>query len=187
MGNWTKVKWTEAGQITALLDWNPVDASKLAAAPEAFFTDLRKQGRLDEAAMFLGQALPRYEVVAWATRVLQDLKPAQAPADVQALDAALAWLKDPSEPRRRAAMAASSAAGDGAPERFAAMAAYFSGGSMAPDDCPPVPPPRDAAGKFAAAAVILAATRSPDRPAALARALDLGETLAAGAGHAGGA
>jgi hypothetical protein len=190
MGNWTKVKWTEAGQVTALLDWNPVDASKLVAAPKAFFTDLRTQGRLDEAAMFLGQALPRYEVVAWATRVLRDIKaadPAQGPADLQALDAAQAWLKDPSEPNRRAALAASSAASDGAPERFAALAAYFSGGSMAPDNCPPVPPPREAAGKFAAAAVILAATRSPDRPAALARALDLGETLADGGRGAGDA
>jgi hypothetical protein len=182
MGNWTKVKWTEAGQITALLDWPPAEAKDLAATPEAFFANLRTQGRLDDAAMFLGQALPRYEVVAWAARALQDLRPAHEPprpADVQALDAVQAWVKDPSEPRRRAAFDASNAADEGAPERFAALAAFFSGGSMAPDNCPPVPAPREAAGKFAAAAVILAATRTADRQAALARALDAGVVLAA--------
>jgi len=188
MGNWTKVKWTEAGQITTLLEWDPAQAQNLASAPEAYFTDLRAQGRLDEAAMFLGQALPRYEVVAWAARALQDLKPAKAsaqPADKQALDAAQAWLKDPSEPRRRAAFEAANAAGESAPERLAALAVFFSGGSMAPDDCPPVPAPREAAGKFAAAAVILAATRTADRQAALARALDVGAALAADARPSG--
>jgi hypothetical protein len=182
MANWTKVKWTEAGQITALLDWPSVETKDLAAAPEAFFAGLRTQGRLDDAAMFLGQALPRYEVVAWAARALQDLRPAREsalPADTQALGAAQAWVKDPSEPRRRAAFEASNAASEDAPERFAALAAFFSGGSMAPDNCPPVPAPREAAGKFAAAAVILAATRTADRQAALARALDLGAALAA--------
>jgi hypothetical protein len=181
MDDWTKVKWTEAGQLTALLGWPATDELDLATPPQDFFAELRNQGRLDEAAMFLGQALPRYEVVAWAARALDNIKPAKGsprPENAHALAAARAWLEDPSEPSRRAAFEASNAAGEDAPERFLALAAFFSGGSMAPETCPPVPPPREAAGKFAATAILVAANQSSDRQAALLKALDQGAALA---------
>ena len=50
---------------------------------------------------------------------------------------------------------------------------------MTPEGQPPVPPPPDAAGRFAAGAVVLAAVRSGDQAASLTKALDVGETIAA--------
>ena len=150
------------------------------AAPEAYFSKLREDGRLHDAAFFLGQALPRYETVVWAARVVHGLGPAPAPGgpDEEALNATLRWVEDPSEARRRAAFTAASGSGDGTPARMAALAAFFSGGSMSPEGQPPVPPPREAAGKFAAGAVVLAAIRSGDQAAALAKALDVGAAIA---------
>jgi hypothetical protein len=180
MGRWTQVRWTEAGQVTALLGW-PRSAED-AKAPEVFFDDLRAQGRDDEAAMFLGQALPRFEVVSWAARTVRDLTPVERSPDGDALKAALLWLQDPSEIRRRAAFDAAQLAGDTAPQRLCALAVFFSGGSLAPENLQPVPAPKEVAGRFAAGAVLAAASASGRRTEALEQALKLGEALASGAG-----
>jgi hypothetical protein len=177
MVRWTRVKWTEAHQVTEQLDWPLEDAA--SAHPETYFESLRGSGRLHDAACFLAQALPRHEAVAWAARVVRDLKPGGEPGAADALKAALLWVQDPSETRRRAAWNASELAPDDSPERFAALAAFFSGGSIAPPDCAPVPAPRDTAARFAAAAVLLAAIRSGDQEVGLGRALDAGDSLAA--------
>jgi hypothetical protein len=183
MRRWSHVKWTEAGQVAAVLGWPPSQDDR--RAPEDLFDALRAAGRDDEAAMFLGQALPRYEAVAWATRAVRDLVPAdQGGPDGEALKAALLWLQDPSESRRRAAFEAAQRAGDSSPQRYCALAVFFSGGSMAPDNLQPVPPPKDIAGKFAAGAVLLAASATRRRSEALAGAFGLGEALACG--RAGG-
>jgi hypothetical protein len=58
------------------------------------------------------------------------------------------------------------------------MGAFCSGGSIAPDNCPPVQPPRNAAGLFASGAVLSAAAASPNAQAALDRALDAGARIA---------
>lgn len=95
MRRWKQVKWTEAGQVAAILGW---PASKHdAEPPEAAFDRLRAEGRDDDAALFLGQALPRFEAVAWAAQSVRRLAPVDAPeGDAQALKAALLWLQDPS-------------------------------------------------------------------------------------------
>lgn len=177
MVRWTRVKWTEAQQVTEQLDWPAEDAA--SAQPEAYFESLRAAGRLQDAASFLAQALPRHEAVAWAARSVRDLGAGDKAGEADALKAALLWVQDPSESRRRAAWNASEQAPDDSPERFAALAAFFSGGSIAPEDCAPVPAPRDTAARFAAAAVLLAAVRSGDQVAGLGRALDAGDSLAA--------
>jgi hypothetical protein len=179
MKRWTHVKWTEAGQVAAVLGWEP-DASD-GQTPEARFDGLRAEGRDGEAAFFLGQALPRYEAVAWATRAVRDLAPAEPSSpEGEAMKSALLWLQDPSDGRRRAAFEAAQRAADPSPQRLCALAVFFSGGSMAPDHLQPVPPPKDVAGKFAAGAVLLAATASGRRDEALAGAFSLGEELACG-------
>ena len=190
MDNWTRVKWTEAGQIAELLDWKEDLGERARTSPQVFFETLKVDGRLHDAAFFLGQALPRHETVAWAARLVRDLNqkmPAPKRPDADALKAALLWVQDPSEQRRRAAYdAAQTAAGDSA-ERMAALAAFFSGGSIAPPDCPPVPAPNQAAGRFAAAAVVLAAIASGDQAGALTQALAAGEVIAAKGLNAGAA
>ncbi|MGA0603169.1 DUF6931 family protein [Caulobacter sp. KR2-114] len=175
MGRWAKVRWTEAGQVARLLGWAAPDDP--LAAPDAFFDDLRSAGRLREAAYFLGQALPRYEAVVWASAAVRHL----SPPDQQdpALDAALAWVSDPSEPRRRAAYEAASAADPQSPGRVAALAAYFSGGSISPEGQAAVPAPPTTAGRLGAAAVVMAAVRTDNHSGALAWALDQGNRIAA--------
>lgn len=177
MTDWPRVKWSEAGQIADLLGWK--DAAAGAKTPAAYFAALTGQARYADAVKFLALALPRLETVAWAARTVRDTEPVPAPNTPQAaaLKAALLWLQDPVEGRRRAAQDAAEAAGGGA-EAMAAMAAFYSGGSIAPPDCEPLPAPRDAAGKFSAGAVLLAAARSPDEDAALRAALKHGEMLA---------
>ncbi|HWU15234.1 MAG TPA: hypothetical protein VN157_14630, partial [Caulobacter sp.] len=70
MKRWKQVRWTEAGQVTAILGWPTSEHD--TQPPEIFFDRLLEEGRDDDAAMFLGQALPRYEVVAWAAQTVRD-------------------------------------------------------------------------------------------------------------------
>jgi hypothetical protein len=178
---WTRVKWSEARQITRLLAWEPSPGDPDGSAlPQLYFEALRAAGRGVDAADFLGQALPRWETVAWAARAVRDLTDATAgkPANAAALKAALLWVQDPTESRRRAAFEAAEAAPATSAERFAALAAFFSGGSIAPADCDPLPAARDAAGRFAAGAVLLAAFSATDPASALGHCLDSGAALA---------
>jgi hypothetical protein len=182
MAEWGRVKWSEAGQVSAVLGWSEAAApAPLRDPPQAFYAALRAAGRDADAANFLAQALPRLEAVAWAARSVRDLRDGAASADAEtaALNAALLWVQDPSEQRRRAAHAASESADPASPEALAALAAFYSGGSVAPADCPPLPAPPDAAGRFAAGAVLVAAARADDMAAALATCLTAGEALAA--------
>jgi hypothetical protein len=181
MENWARVKWTEAGQIAELLDGQLDPGAQAGATPKAFFDTLKAQGRLHDAVLFLGQALPRYETVAWAVRAVRDLRQGRPgkPADANALNAALLWVDDPgNEQLRQAAYAAAELASQDSAERMAALSVYFSGGSIAPPDCPPVPAPRQLAGRLAAGAVALAAIDCEDQTRAYGRALTLGERFA---------
>ena len=180
MNDWKLVKWTEAGQVTEKLGWPPEEAAIARAAPRDYFANLREGPRLEPAVFFLGVALPRMETVGWAARTVRDYgEGLRLPrGDADALKAALLWVQDPSEQRRRAAFAAAAFAADGSAERMTAMAAFFSGGSMTPENCAPVPAPPEIAGRFSAGAIIVAANRCPDRKAALNRALDVGEAIA---------
>jgi hypothetical protein len=180
---WTRVKWSEARQIVRVMGKSAqADAPGAEVTPQAWFEQLRTAQRLDEAAAFLGHALPRYEAVAWAARSVRDLRDPEDrnSPEAAAIKAALLWVADPTEPRRRAAQQAAEAADTGSAERLAALAVFASGGSLGPAEFDPVPAPRDLAGVLAGSAVRLAASAKPDRQAALASALDAGARLAAG-------
>jgi hypothetical protein len=180
--DWTRVKWTEARQVTSLLGWSaragdPAGESR----PDRYFADLRHLGRVAEAAEFLAQALPRWEAIAWAARCVRDVaRPPRGP-DADALKAALLWVQDPTEERRRAAEAAAGGCAPESPARMAALAAFYSGGSVAPAEAEALPASRDAAGRFAAGAVLVAAAAAPDMDAALDACLDAGAAIARGA------
>lgn len=178
---WTRVKWTEAGQITAILGWKAAPENPPPGhAPRAYFDALRAAGRDADAVEFLSQALPRWEAVAWAARAVRDLGAPADEADARALKAALLWVQDPTEDRRRAAQTAAEDAEPDSPARLAALAAFYSGGSMSPPEAEILPAPRDAAGRFAAGAILTAAARAADMDAALAASLGAGSAIAAG-------
>ncbi len=183
MADWRRVKWSEARQVLNVLGAREALAEAEAdGLPATYFQHLRDTGRDLEAVKFLGQALPRLEAVGWAARVVRDLLPETLERDrpeTKALRAALLWLGDPTESRRRAAYEAAEASDPASPEALAALAAFFSGGSIAPEDATPLPAPRDAAGRFASGAVMLAAARRSDMAESLKKALDAGADIAA--------
>lgn len=185
MSNWIRVKWTEAGQVLRLLGWPEADGPAATLPPDAFFRQMRETDRDDDAAEFLALALPRWEAVAWAARAVRDLTGDDDldPGSAEALKAALLWVQDPTEPRRRAAQAAAETSAETGAARLAALAAFYSGGSIAPLDCEPLPAPRDAAGRCAAGAVLVAAACAREPATALARCLDAGVALAASRGE----
>jgi len=182
---WNRVRWTEARQITDMLDWTPAPEGEpdSSLAPQAFYEALIKSGRLVQAAQFLGLALPRWEAVAWAARAVRDQRAdaQRKPAEVEALKRALLWVQDPSEARRRAAFDAAEAAPTTSPERLAALAAYFSGGPVTPNDCEPIQAPHHAAGKLAAGAVLAAVFSGPEPFQSLEKRLKEGVEMGEGA------
>lgn len=151
-----------------------------AEPPEAYWASLRAGGRRQPAADFLAHALPRLEAVAWAARTVRDLQPegSGAPAEGRALRAALFFVQDPTDARRRACFDAAQACTEAGPEVLAAYAAFFSGGSMAPPEQIAVQPPRYASARFAAGAVKSAAAPVRGDWSALDAALDAGAALA---------
>lgn len=181
MSEWTRVKWTEAGQVAALLAAPDLPGDQAALPPRLHFDRLVEGGALDEAVAFLGGALPRFESVAWAVGALDtgQVSP-RAPHDAAALEACRAWLGEATDTRRRAAGRAADAASDDAPERLAALATFVSGGSIAPEDLAPVQPDAGLCGRLAAACVLTAAYRAAEPEAALRAALDQGARLARG-------
>jgi hypothetical protein len=178
MTEWTAVKLTDARQVGTLMGLDPLPEPVAAAE---CYTALREAGRQTEAMQFIGHALPRLEVVAWAARLLdaESRRLHLDMADRQALDHALRWLDDADEGTRRAAYDAAQAAGERAPERLLGLAVFFSGGSISLPDLPPVLPPPEVCARFATTAVLLAAQRSGDMTSFLTGAMTLAEGVAA--------
>lgn len=182
MERWDRVKWSAAGQVVTMLG-EPFEGfdAQLDLPPAEYYHALREADRLDDAVRFLAQALLRYESVAWAARVVRDNPPAagHSPEEAAVIRAALLWVQDPSDLRRRAAFdAAEAARGDAGAGIILGYAAFLSGGSLAPENLEPVLPPPESAGRLAGAAIMLATTYAADRPAALRSALELGEQIA---------
>jgi hypothetical protein len=174
--DWPRTIWSEAWQITALLDRPRIAGDDVP--PASFFTALRCTGDALEAAQFLGVALSRYDAVVWAMRVVT-LYSQSSPADLRTLDAVAAWLREPSDALRRAAAEFGGEIRSITPARMCAAAVFMSGGSVYPIGERPVPTPRHTTGRLAAGAV-LAAVHATDDPAQhLTAALDLGAAIAA--------
>lgn len=180
MGEWTAVKLTGARQVAALMgmDKAALPAAEIGATDH--FASLRAAGADADALGFIGHALPRLEVVAWAARLLdEESRTRTLPVeDRQTLDRSLRWLDEADEPTRRAAYDAALAADERAPERLLGFAVFFSGGSISLPDMPPVLPPPEACARCATGAVMLAAHRSGDAKSLIARALTLAEAIA---------
>jgi hypothetical protein len=110
--------------------------------PIDFLRGLAAQGRLGEAVTVCAFLLPRREAVWWACRC------ARAPfGDIRhdrahRLLAAEAWVREPTDARRRAALSLASDDTSSSPLTWLALAAGWSGGSLSahPKMLPPMPP-----------------------------------------------
>jgi hypothetical protein len=124
---------------------------------EQFLRLLIEQKHYVDAVGFLAHALPKREAVWWACVCARTaLGAAPAAEELKSLSLAEAWVIEPSEANRRAAMTAAEASEFKTSASWAAVAAFWSGGSMAPADLPEVPPAENLTGKAVAAAVMIA-------------------------------
>ena len=155
----------------------------LATAAEGILK-LEAAGLRNEAARLAAHTLPKREAVWWGcmcARAVPD--PALLPVDADALLAAEAWVRKPTEETlRRAAMEAAQRTAFRSPEAWAAVGAFWSSGSMAPAGQPAVPPPDHLTGVAVSGGVVLAAVRLRPEKAQdrLARFLSAARDIAAG-------
>lgn len=128
--------------------------------PLAFLQRLAQGPAPTEAIGFCAFVLPRREAVWWATQALRAMQPPGTPPD-DAIAAAEAWVRDPRDETRRAALALAEAGDTALPGTWAAFAAGYSGGSMVTTHNVPCPP--DLTAKTARIAVITALGRLSGR------------------------
>jgi hypothetical protein len=154
-------------EISALVTLSEPARALLGAkiAPGDFIERLCAAGLWADAVRFLAHALPKREAVWWACLAARAALGAGAPPPhAKAVEAAEAWVYQPTEEKRRAAMAAGDAAAKDSPARWAAIAAFWSGGSVTAPDAPAVPPGEQLTAMAVAGAVQIAAVqREPAR------------------------
>jgi hypothetical protein len=108
------------------------------------------------AVAFLAHVLPRREAIWWGCQCVDAiLGPA---ARDEGMRLATQWVRDPSEPLRREALALWQAAAQRLPTPWLARAVGYSGGSLLAPEQPPTPPAPDDCALAVNAAIILAAT-----------------------------
>jgi hypothetical protein len=171
--------------VAALFSLSPAATAALApdASPAEFLEALILEAHWTDAVRFLAHALPKREAVWWAATCARMTLPADAPPEVAAaLQAAEAWVFQPSEENRRAAMAKAEAATLTTAPSWAAVAAFWSGGSLGPVEAPPVPPAETLYAAAVTGAVILAAVYAEPQfaPQKYRRFLDAGVDIARG-------
>lgn len=129
--------------------------------PLAFLKSLIASATPENAVAFLAYLLPRREAVWWACQCIRTLNPSRNEGEEAALQAAEAWVREPEEEQRRAALQlAGDSADQGAAATWLAYSAGWSGGSMTTSD-PPVPAPPHLTAKAVRVAVLMALARIP--------------------------
>jgi hypothetical protein len=122
-----------------------------------FFDLLYGRELFRDAVHFVAHLLPTRETVWWGCLCVWQVCRPDPPSEMAAaLQAAIQWVRDPSEAHRKAAQRPGEAAGLPNPAGAVAMAVFWSGGSMTPDSLPPVPPPPGLTPRTIAAAVLSA-------------------------------
>jgi pSer/pThr/pTyr-binding forkhead associated (FHA) protein len=134
---------------------------------EKLIEQLQQQQKLVPALKYLAYALPKRSAVWWSCQcVRQAGGEALKPDDRAALESAEAWVANPSEDNRRAAMAVADKQKHATAACWANVGAFWSGGSMAPPASPVIPPAEDLTGKAIFGAVQLAAVAQQPEKAA---------------------
>lgn len=178
---WSRVPWTGASQILAMLDGE--DAGPFARAvqdPKVYFDSLVASGALERAVSFLSVALPPREAVQWAWRVLQFTAQPTDDWRLRLRENIALWLTDPSEGVRRTIWSIAKERDESWPEKLLAGAIFFSGGSIGPEGGSPIEPPRAIPGKLVASAIIAATHASGSADALLRLAVIDGSRIAEG-------
>lgn len=136
-----------------------IDASNESSLD--FLRKLVAEENWEAAVSYCAYLLPRREGVWWGCQSLRRLQPQLAPKDAAALDVAEAWVHEPEEPRRHAALNLGSQGDTRSPATWMALAAGWSGGSIAPAHGM-VPAAPDQAARAIRAGLMIAMARVPN-------------------------
>lgn len=140
---------------------------------------LAAAGMWDAAITFCAYLLPRREAVWWGCQSVRRML-SLAPPEEEALALAEAWVREPEEHRRRAALACGYGGDRGLPAIWLALAAGWSGGSIVAPQFGHVPPAPEQTARAVRAGMMLARARLPAEQAGptLAQAIDYAAALA---------
>jgi hypothetical protein len=109
--------------------------------PLAFVRALAVGATPENALAFCAYLLPRREAVWWGCQCVRALSPAPVGPEAASLEAAEAWVREPEDERRRAAMAVGQKGNRNVAATWVALAAAWSGGTMnAGENAVPVAP-----------------------------------------------
>jgi hypothetical protein len=176
-----RLRFTTARQVFEAF---PTAAADIAVRPGDerpldFARKLLAPGRRFESIVYLAYLLPRREAVWWGCQCVRAVSGAK-PDD--ALLAAEAWVRDPEETTRRAALDLGWSRDARIATTWLALAAGQSGGSITPEGAYPVAPPPQATALDVKAAIVLAIAQgpAPDQSAWTAACVEAGIRFASG-------
>jgi|SRR5687768_9888803 hypothetical protein len=97
-----------------------------------FLRRLAEEEKWEAALAYCAYLLPRRQAVWWGCQSLRRIQPHRTPKDTAAIEIAEAWVRDPEEQNRRAALDYGTEGDHRAPATWMALAAGWSGGSVVP-------------------------------------------------------
>jgi hypothetical protein len=160
----TKIKASRATEVCKNFELK-AEAQPLLGdglSPLEFVRVLVERKQCPAAVQFLAHALPAREAVWWGCLCVRHVSGGELPPkEADACKAAVEWVLEPTEDKRKAAQAPGEKAGIGTPAGGLAMATTWTGGSLAPPEAPVVPPGPFVPAKAIAGAILLAATKAP--------------------------
>jgi hypothetical protein len=129
----------------------------------AVLQHLRDNKEYSEAVKYLAKGLPNREAIWWAYLCSYALeKNSDDDLTQEALAVTEAWVKEPSESKRRRAGKLGEALEFFTPASWAATAIFWRGGSITPEGRPEVEAGDEMCGEAVANAIIIAAHKLPD-------------------------
>jgi len=158
----TKISAKSAAEICALykLSKQARTLFREDQTPSLFIETLVGDGKFLDAMTFLAYALPKREAIWWACLSVRHAQgPALPPSEFAALKAAVEWVLEPDEAKRRAAQAAGEAADFSTPAGCAALAVYGSGGSLGPPNLPEAPPEPNMTARAVSGSIVMVSVK----------------------------
>jgi len=171
----------------ALYETFPPAVTRLKVAatddsPLVFLKHLSERETVDDAVTFCAYLLPRRDAVWWACGTVRSFLDAIKPGRAEALDAAEAWVREPTEAHRLTALEVGSRGDHNDAMTWLALAAGWAGGTLNGDAKVPVPAPQYLTPRAARIAILLSAQRiapaerTPRLRARIAEGMKLADT-----------
>jgi len=170
----------------ALYETFPADVTRITVAPTdeapvTFLKNLSDAGKLEDAVTFCAFLLPRREAVWWACGCTKAFLGNHAAGRTAGLRAAEAWVHEPTEEHRVAALDVGNRGEPDDPSTWLALGAGWSGGMLSAHPKMPAPVPQYLTPGAARIAILLAAEhiepgdRTPRMRARIAEGIKLAE------------